>query len=274
MLSALVLEEAGAHHGRGGKRNEQRNAYRHAEDYGKFAEEAADDAAHHQDGNEDGHERSAHGENGEANFAGAFHGGGKGIHAIFNVAGNVFDDHDGIIHDETGADGERHEGKIVEAVMAKVHHAESANQRKWHGHAGDDRGPNVSQEREDHENDEDDGNDQRYFDVVDGRANRGGAVNGNVQMQGRRDGCAEHWQDVHDPVDGFNHVGAGLAEDSHEDTRFSLGEAEVAGVFDGINDLGDVAQAHRSALMARDDQRLVFVGLEELIRGSDRPYLP
>src|SRR5207237_10509895 len=133
--SALVLEEADAHHGRGGKRNEQRTDYRHAEDYGKFAEEAADDAAHHQDGNEDGHERSAHGEHGEANFAGAFHGGGKGLHAVFNVAGNVFDDHDGIVHNETRADGERNEGKGVEAVMEEVHHGESDHEGKRHRYA-------------------------------------------------------------------------------------------------------------------------------------------
>src|ERR1041385_6010457 len=182
MLSGFMFQEAGAHHGRGGERNEKRNANGHAEDYGKFAEEAADDSAHHQDRNEDGDERSAHGENGEADFAGALHRSGKRRHAILNVAGNVFDDHDGIVHDETGTDGERHEGKVVQAVMAKVHHAESANQRKRHGDAGDDGGPDVSQEGEDHENNKDDGNDQRNFDVVNGSTNRGGAVHGNLQV--------------------------------------------------------------------------------------------
>src|SRR5690349_13302810 len=274
VLSGFVLEEARTHHGRGGERNKERNADRHAEDDCKFAEKPADDAAHHQDGNEHGDQRSAHGENGEANFAGAFHGGGKGLHAVFNVAGNVFDDHDGIVHNETGADGERHEREIVDAVVTEVHHAESANQRKRHGDAGDDGGPDVSQEGEDHENDQDDGNDQRNFDVVNRSANGGRAVHGNVQMQRRRDGGAKQRQQGHDAIDGFDHVGAGLAEDGHEDAVLSLRKTEIAGVLDGVDNLSDVAQADRSALMAGDDERLIFIRFEELIGGGDRPHLP
>ena len=52
---------------------------------------------------------SAHGNNGEADFAGAFHGRVIRSHARFDVAGDVFDDHDGVVDDEAGADGEGHQ---------------------------------------------------------------------------------------------------------------------------------------------------------------------
>src|SRR2546429_2721284 len=47
--------------------------------YRELAEQTPHDAPHHQDGNKDSDERSTHGENGEADFAGALHGGGEGF---------------------------------------------------------------------------------------------------------------------------------------------------------------------------------------------------
>src|SRR2546429_7818183 len=64
--------------------------------YRELAEQTPHDAPHHQDGNKDSDERSTHGENGEADFAGALHGGGEGFHAVFDVAGGVFYVHDRI----------------------------------------------------------------------------------------------------------------------------------------------------------------------------------
>ena len=69
---------------------------------GELAEEPADDAAHHQDGNEDGDQRNADGKNGEADFLRAFEGGGKRVHAVFEMARDVFHDHDGVVDHETG----------------------------------------------------------------------------------------------------------------------------------------------------------------------------
>ncbi len=38
-----------------------------------------------------------------------------GVHAVFEVAGDVFHHHDGVVHDEAGGDGERHQREVVEA---------------------------------------------------------------------------------------------------------------------------------------------------------------
>src|SRR6266849_4812902 len=108
---------------------------------------------------------------------------------------------------------------------------------------------------------------------MDGGANGGGAVDGDIQMERRRDGGAERGDDGHDAVDGLDHVCAGLTEDGDDDAGFSVGKAEIASVLDGVNHFRDVAQAYGSALMAGDNEWLVFVGLKQLIGVSDRPGL-
>ena len=62
---------------------------------------------------------------------------------VFEVAGDVLDDHDGVVHHEAGGDGQRHQRQIVEAVAQQVHHAEGADQRHGHGDAGDERGAHA-----------------------------------------------------------------------------------------------------------------------------------
>ena len=73
-------------------------------------------------------------------------------HAGFEIARDVLDHHDGIVNDETGDDGERHQRQIVDRIAEQIHHAESAHQRDRHGDCGNNRGANVSQENENHQN--------------------------------------------------------------------------------------------------------------------------
>ena len=169
------------------------------------------------------------------------------------MAGDVFNDHDGIVHDESRGDGERHERQIVEAIVAEIHDAEGTDQRERHGHAGNDGGPDVSQKGKNNEDDQQDGNAEGDFDVADRRANGGSAIDGNGEMQRRRNRGAQQGKEGHDAVDGIDHVGARLTEDGHQDTALAVGEAQVARIFDGVDDFRDVAQAHGSALMSGND---------------------
>src|SRR5215475_4730162 len=118
VLAFIMAKETRAHHGCGGERNDHGNRNGRGECDGKFAKEAADNSREKKNGNENGDKRSAHGKNGEADFAGAFHRGGEGFHACFDVARDVFDDDDGVVHDETGGDRQRHEREIVQTVAA------------------------------------------------------------------------------------------------------------------------------------------------------------
>src|SRR5260370_41042141 len=113
VFAGFVAQEARAHHRRGRKRDQKRNANGHAENHRELTEEPAYDAAHEKNGNKDSHEGGAHGKHGESNFARTFHRGFVGLHTTFDVTCDVLDDHDGIVNDEAGTDGEGHQRKIV-----------------------------------------------------------------------------------------------------------------------------------------------------------------
>ncbi len=235
-----MLQEARTHHGRGGKRNKKRNADRNTEDHGKFAEKAADDAGHHQNGDEHGNERSAHGKYGETDFAGALHGGFKRLQAALDVPSDVLDDHNGIVDDKAGTYGQSHKRKIVQAVITEVHNAESTDEGKRNGDAGNNSGPGAAQECEDHKNNESYGNYQSDFDIVNGSSDGGAAVDGDTQMEGGRDGGTEHRKDLVNAIDGLNHISGRLAKNGQEHGTLSTGQAQVAGVRDGIDNFRNV----------------------------------
>jgi hypothetical protein len=172
-------------------------------------EETPDDATHEQDGDEYGDERGGHREDGEADLFGASHRGVEGTHALFEVAGDVLDDDDGVVDDEAGGDGERHEGEIVQRVAEQVHHAEGAEKRERHGDRGDERRAAFAEEEEDNEDDEQDGDDKRARDVVDRGADGSGAIEDDLDLDGRRDGGLKLRKDTQDVVDSLDDVGAG-----------------------------------------------------------------
>ena len=69
--------------------------------------------------------------------------------SCFQIAIDVFDHDDGIIHHEAGGDGQRHQRQIVQAVAEQVHHAERSDQRERHGDAGNDGRREIPQEQKD-----------------------------------------------------------------------------------------------------------------------------
>ncbi len=53
-----------------------------------------------------------------------------------------------------GGDGQGHEGEVVQAVAEQVHDPEGADEGDRHRHAGNEGGPEVPQEDEDHQDDQ------------------------------------------------------------------------------------------------------------------------
>ena len=56
--------------------------------------------------------------------------------ALLEIAGDVLEHHDGVVDDEAGRDGERHQREVVEAVAEQVHarrtcRAATAARRRW-----------------------------------------------------------------------------------------------------------------------------------------------
>ena len=72
------------------------------------------------------------------------------LHAVFDVAEDVLQHHDRIVHHEADGDRQAHQRQVVQAEAAQVHRAQRAGERHWDGDAGNDRRPQVAQEQEDH----------------------------------------------------------------------------------------------------------------------------
>ena len=83
-----------------------------------------------------------------------------GVFAILDVADDVLDHHDGVVDDEAGADGQRHQREIVEREAGKPHDAEAGDQRQRQRDAGDDGGAHRAQEQQHHQHDQHDAENQ------------------------------------------------------------------------------------------------------------------
>src|SRR5208337_736196 len=211
------------------------------EDHGKLTEKPADNASHQQNGNEDGNQRDADGQDRKANFAGALEGRLHGRHTLLEIARDVLDDDNGIVNDKARGNREGHEREVVDAVVAQVHNAKSANQGDGNGDAGNQGGAYASQEDEHHANDQGNGDQQAAFDVTNGSANCERAVHHDFRVYGGRDGSLECGYGGTDAIHGVNDVRARLTEDKDEDAGLAVDEAGSAHVFRGVLDLRDIA---------------------------------
>jgi hypothetical protein len=74
--------------------------------------------------------------------------------ALFQVAGDVFDHDNGVIHHEPGRNRQRHERKVVQAVAEQVHDAEGPDERNRHRHAWNEGRAGVAQKDKHHQDDQ------------------------------------------------------------------------------------------------------------------------
>ena len=102
-------EQLRAHHWRRGQRHQQRHHDGQRKGNGELAKETADDAPHHQNRDENRHQRQADGNDRETDLFGAEQRCLKGRHSLLQVAGDIFDNDDGVVDDKACRDGERHE---------------------------------------------------------------------------------------------------------------------------------------------------------------------
>ena len=185
------LQEAAAQHRREGQRDEAGDQNRHHDGDRELVQQAAHDAAHEQHRDEHGDQRDGHGENGEADLARRRDGGLHARLAHLHVAHDVLQHHDGVVHHEAHRERERHQREIVQAVAQQVHHGERADDGERHGAAGNQGGGEIAQEQEDHQHDEADGQHQGELHVADGAADGLRRVEGDREIDGRRNLLAE-----------------------------------------------------------------------------------
>ncbi len=100
----MRFDQTRAQHRRQRQRDERGDGHRTADDDAKFFEEPARQTLQKNDGHEHRDQCHRRRNHRKENFLRAFEPGLNGIHAVFNFCKNIFQHHNGIVHDH--ADGE------------------------------------------------------------------------------------------------------------------------------------------------------------------------
>ncbi len=227
------------------------------------------DSAHQQKRDKDGNERNADGEDGETDFFRALQRRGKGLHAVFQMARDIFHHHDGIIDHKSRGNGHGHQREVVQGVSEQIHHGERTDQRDRHRDRGNERGAAVAQEDKHHDDDEADGNQQRPLHVTDRGADGGGAIQNDGGIDAERNGCLDNRKLRADAIDRVNDIGAGLAEDDDRNRALAVQITGSTDVLHRVRHLGYVGKADRRAVLITDDEWLVVVRVRDLVVGKD-----
>ena len=264
-------EQPGTHHRRERQRHDHRHEDRHREGDGELAEQPPHDPAHEEDGDEDGHERDADREHGEADLTGPQKSRRHRAHPLLTVAGDVLEDDDRVVDDESRRDREGHEREVVETVAEGIHRRERAHQRHRHDNTGNERRPPVPQKQKHHPDDETHRKEERVLNVDDARPDRRRPVHGEIEANPRRNLGAQLREDRQHVVDGADDVGIGLPVEDEHDRRLSVVDPGDADILNGIGDARHVSQPDRGAAPPGDDQLPVFRRGKELVGGGDRP---
>ena len=135
------------------------------------------------------------------------------------------------------------------------------------------RGAQISQEQEHHHDDERDRNHHGEFDVMHRGADGGGAVEDYGEVDRGRDRSAQLGQRGVDSIDGIDNVRAGLAENDNQHCRLAIDHPGGADVLDRVSYQPDVGKLNGGAVVVAHDQRLVILGLEQLIGRAQAPGL-
>ena len=272
--AAAALMSAGAqkpraHHRRQCQRYDRRDDDGNRQRQRELAEHAADETRHEQERDENRNQRHRQRYHREADLARAIEGGLHRLLALFEMAHDVLDHDDRIVDDEAGADRQRHQRQVVDAEAAEIHDAERGDERNRQRDAGDDRGPERAQEEQHDHDDEADAQDERELHVVDGGADRSGAVADDLQIDACRHAALDARQLGFYAGNRVDDVGAGLSLNVDDDGGLAIVPAADSRVLESVLDRRDIFQANRCAVAIGDDD--VFVGLRVgyLVVGGD-----
>src|SRR6202030_2859805 len=274
-LSGVSLfQKLGAHHRRQSQRHHGGDQNRNRQGNGKLAKESADDISHEQQRDQHCDQRNGQRYDGESNLSCALERGVQRRLAFFEVAIDVLDHHDRIIHHESGGDRERHQRQVVQAVAEQVHHSESTDQREWHSNARDDGRSKIAQKEEDDHHHEGGRQHQLELHIVDRRANRLRTVDEDLSLDRRRHGSLQLRQNCLDAIGHADDVASGLALNIEQNRGRGVNPGRLLHVFSAVDGGGYVRQTHWCAVPVGDDYAVILLAREQLVVVANGERLP
>src|ERR1700678_1301855 len=108
-----------------------------------------------------------------------------------DVALHIFDDHDRVVDNQSGGQGDTEHGERVDGEAEDLDESEGADERDWDGDGGDDGRTPIHKEEEDDDDDDDDGFSEGLDYLSDGVAHDGGGVEGDLIVEPGREGLLQ-----------------------------------------------------------------------------------
>ena len=254
------LEDPRRHHRRQGEGHKSRDDHRAGHRHRELGKEPAGRTFLKGQRQKDGHQRNRDGDDRKADFrhrlVGRFH----RRHAFLDMAENIFQDHDGVIHHHADGQHERQHRQDIDRIAEQTQDGERPHDGNRNGDGGNNRGAKIAQEQIDDDHDEQEGNAERHPDFVD----RVLDVNGFVVVENHFDPGGQRRPDsFHLRLDAVGHldgVGLRLLDDAEKHARPAVVAGDRALVFDAAarhadvpqtDDLGAVIEQHQPVELLR-----------------------
>ena len=209
----------------------------------ELLEELAGDAGHEGGGQKHRHQGEGGGDDGHADLVGGLQGCLQGRLAHAQVASDVLDLDDGIVHQDAHHQSQGQQGDGVEGEAEPVHAQEGGNHRQGQGQGGDEGGAPVAQEPPHHQHGQQGALVEQLHGAVEVLLDGGHVVVGVGEAQLRVGGL----QFGHGLHHAFRHrdlAGAPGARDFEADHRLAVEQGHRAALGGGVGDGGDALQAH------------------------------
>ena len=257
----MRLEKHGAEGGAEGQRDEAGDHGRGRDGDGELAEKLPRYAREEGRGHEHRAERQRDGDQRAADLVHGRMGGLRGRHPQPDIALDVLDHDDRVVHDDSHGEHESEQRQVVQRYAQRVENGEHADQRDRYGDDGNDRGAPVLQEQEHDADHEQDRHEDRGDHLIDRFADEDRGIVDDLVADARREILRQGLHGREHFALHRQRVRAGLGEDQQ---RYAGAAIHIGGraVIRGADlDASDVAEArHPSLIVGFEDD------IEELLR--------
>ena len=250
-------QEAAAQHRRQRQRNEPRHQDGEADDDRELVEDAPDDAAHEEHRDEHRDQRDRHRYDREGDLARALE---RGLHrgeTRLTVTDDVLQHDDRVVDHEADRERERHQRNVVEAVPRDVHRRKGPDDGNREGERGNDRRRESADEQKDDEHHQDDGKHQRVLHVGHGGLNGHRKIVAHRDVDRARKLRANRGQQGLDAVRDVDGVRIRLSKHRDRQRPGAVEPVRPLVAQNAVDDLRDLAEAHRGSVAIGNDQRAV-----------------
>ena len=182
----------------------------------------------------------------------------------FDVGSDVFEHHNGIVHNITNGNGQTRKGNHVERTACGIQIDERGDERHWDGDGDDERSTPAAQEDKHNEHNENQGIENRFGECVNRVENVLRGVNHHLQFHVRRQVLLQGWNHLDDLVGDSHGVGTTLFLDDDDGTLLSVGVSFLRTLLHIIHDTSHIAKIDRCTIVASHNHVIHLVRVVEL----------